>query len=117
MLYEIIFVGLFLAGWLVCAFIPWLVVSAITRGNAGIGMLPLCLFAGVVGALAVPFLINDGWTGVWLSFVAAVVAPAGLMAVRRLTADAALTPQPPLPTSRERGSVDPAPAKPVEGRE
>lgn len=85
MLFDLIFVGLFLVGWLVCAFLPWLAVSVATRGNAGIGMLPLCLFTGVVAALAVPFLVNDGWTGVWLSFLAAVVAPSALMAVRKAT--------------------------------
>ncbi|MEX0781145.1 MAG: hypothetical protein WD557_00735 [Dehalococcoidia bacterium] len=117
MLFAIIFLSLFLVGWLVCAFLPWLAVSVATRGNAGLGMLPMCLFTGVVAALAVPLLVNDGWTGVWLSFVAAIVAPAVLMAVRRFAASAALTPRPPLPTSRERGSVDPPPAKPAEGRE
>ena len=117
MLFELIFVSLFLLGWLFCAFLPWLALSIATRGHAGIGMLPLCLFTGVVAALAVPVLINDGWTGLWLSFVAATLAPAALLAIRRFAADPALTPQPPLPTSRERGSVDPPPAKPVEGHE
>ncbi len=115
MLFPIIFLSLFLLGWLVCAFLPWLAVSVATRGNAGLGMLPLCLFTGVVAALAVPWLVNDGWPGVWMSFAAAFLGSAGLMAVRRMALPA-LTPQPPLPTSRERGSVDPAAQKPVEGR-
>ena len=116
MLFALIFLSLFVLGWMVCAFLPWLAVSVATRGNAGLGMLPLCLFAGVVAGLAVPLLINDGWPGLWMSFGAALVVPSVLMAVRRFALPA-LTPRPPLPTSRERGSIDPAPAKPVEGRE
>jgi hypothetical protein len=43
-LFALIFLSLFLLGWLFCAFLPWLAVSVATRGNAGLGM-PLCLFA------------------------------------------------------------------------
>ncbi|MGH2628895.1 MAG: hypothetical protein ACRDHY_19830, partial [Anaerolineales bacterium] len=104
MLFETIFGSLFVAGWLICGFLPWLAVSVATRGNAGLGMLPLCLFAGAVGGLGVPLLLNDGWVGVWLSFVAAVAVPALLMAVRKIAAPA-LTSEPSLPPSRKRGSL------------
>jgi hypothetical protein len=116
-LFELIFVSLFLLGWLFCAFLPWLALSVATRGNAGIGMLPLCLFTGVVAALAVPLLISDDWTGVWLSFIAATLAPAALMTIRRLTA---VAPEAAAPASepRPQGSGrDSASAKPVEGHE
>lgn len=103
MLFDLIFVGLLLGGWSFCAFMPWLAVSVATRGNAGLGMLPLCLFAGIVAALAVPLLVDDGWTGLWLSFGAALVAPAMLMGVRRFAREA-LTPRPPLPIARKGGS-------------
>jgi hypothetical protein len=83
--YTAIFVGLFLAGWLLCAYIPWLIVSVRSKGEAGLKYLPLCLFAGVVGALAVPLLIDDGTTGLWLSFVVAAAVPAILLAIRHLT--------------------------------
>jgi hypothetical protein len=115
-LFAIIFLSLFVLGWMVCAFLPWLAVSVGTRGNAGLGMLPLCLFTGVVAGLAVPLLVNDGWPGLWMSFAAALVAPSALMAIRRMTLPA-LTPQPPVPASRERGGGESVPGKAVEGRE
>ncbi len=108
MLFDLIFVSLFLLGWSFCSFLPWLTVSVGTRGNAGLGMLPLCLFAGVVAALAVPLLVNDGWMGVWLSFGAAFVAPAALIAVRRFAADApegTISPSSPTPLPEGEGSV------------
>lgn len=114
MLFDIIFVSLFLAGWLFCAFLPWLAVSVATRGEAGLVNLPLCLFAGLVAALAVPLLIDDGWTGVWLSFGAALLVPSVLMALRRFAGEA-LTPPAPLAAARERGSD--APTRPAEGKE
>jgi hypothetical protein len=123
-LFALIFLSLFVLGWLVCSFLPWLAVSVATRGNAGLGMLPLCLFAGVVAGLAVPLLINDGWPGVWMSFGAALVVPAGLMAIRRMAVPALtpqrplLTPRPPLavPRPAERGSSESPAAKPAEER-
>jgi hypothetical protein len=48
-------------------------------------MLALCLFAGVVGALAVPLLGADGDTGLWVSFAVAAAAPALLLTLRRIT--------------------------------
>jgi hypothetical protein len=88
-LFNLIFLGLFFAGWLVCAYLPWLALSVATRGNAGLKMLPLCLFSGVVAALAVPLLGLDDGTGVWVSFVSALVAPALLLAARRFRVTAA----------------------------
>ena len=83
MLFNLIFLSLFLLGWLICAFLPWLVLSVATRGDAGLGYLPLSLFSGVVAAVAVPVLgLTDG-RGLLLSFVVAAVAPAVLLAVAR----------------------------------
>lgn len=97
MLFDLIFLSLFVSGWLVCAFVPWLALSVATRGEAGLGNLPLCLFAGVVGALAVPFLGATGGLGLASSFVVALVAPAALLTLRRALERAqrrALPPQP-----------------------
>ena len=85
MLFTAIFLGFLLAGWLVCAFVPWLAVSVATRGNAGLVNLPLCLFAGVVCAVAVPLLGMTDATGLWLSFGVAVGAPSLLLAARRFS--------------------------------
>ena len=85
MLFTAIFLGFLLAGWLVCAFVPWLAVSVATRGNAGLVNLPLCLFAGVVCAVAVPLLGMTNATGLWLSFGLAALAPALLLAARRFS--------------------------------
>jgi hypothetical protein len=85
-LFDVIFLSLFFAGWLFCAFIPWLVFSVATRGHAGLGNLALVLFAAVVVGLAIPFLGLDGWNGLWLSFAAAALVSLGLMSLRRLTA-------------------------------
>ncbi|MGE5596159.1 MAG: hypothetical protein ACM3S1_09010 [Hyphomicrobiales bacterium] len=103
MLFDAIFLGLFLAGWLICAYIPWVALSIATRGNAGIIYLPLCLLTGVVAALMVPILGFDGPGGLWSSFVAAFVAPALLLAARRYSLNARPTP------ARER---DDSPAEP-----
>lgn len=83
MLFNLIFGGLLVAGWLTCAFIPWLVLSVATRGNAGLKLLPLVLFTGLVAALAVPILGLDDATGLGLSFIAATLTPALLLAVHR----------------------------------
>lgn len=85
MLFDAIFLSLFLSGWLFCGFIPWLVVSVATRGEAGLAYLPLSMFAGVVAGLAVPVLGADGWNGIWLSFVAACFVPGLLLAARRFS--------------------------------
>ena len=85
MLFTAIFLGALLVGWAVCAFLPWLVLSVATRGNAGLGNLPLSVFAGVVCALAVPVLGLTDVRGLWLSFAAAVLGPALLLLARRFS--------------------------------
>ncbi len=89
MLFEAIFVTLFVVGWALCGLAPWLALSVWTRGNAGLQYLPLSMFTGVVGGLAVPILGREDATGIWLSFAAAFVAPALLLAARRLSLRAA----------------------------
>jgi len=84
-LFDAIFIALFLAGWLLCAFVPWLALSVLTRGNAGLANLPLCLFAGVVAALAVPVFGLDNAAGIWVSFGASFVAPSLLLTARRFS--------------------------------
>ena len=84
-MYTLIFVSLYVIGWLILGFIPWLVLSVATRGDAGLGNLPLCLFAAVVAGLAVPLLGKDDAAGIWLSALAALVVPALLLAVRRFS--------------------------------
>ena len=85
MLYALIFISLFVAGWLACAYLPWLVLSVATRGNAGLRYLPLCLLAGVTAGLAVPLLGLDDATGLWLSFLLAALVPSLLLVIRRVT--------------------------------
>jgi hypothetical protein len=80
--FTLIFVSLLVAGWLFLAFLPWLAWSVATRGNAGLSNLPLCLFAGVVGGLAVPILVRDDEWGLLVSALAAVLLPLGLLALR-----------------------------------
>lgn len=84
-MFTLIFVSLFVAAWLFLGLVPWLVLSVATRGNAGLANLPLCLFAGVVGGLAVPLFGKDDATGIWLSMVAALAVPSVLLAARRLS--------------------------------
>ncbi|MEO9254931.1 MAG: hypothetical protein ABI305_05290 [Tepidiformaceae bacterium] len=81
MLYAAIFLTIFVAGWLICAFLPWLVLSVVTRGNAGLVYLPLSLFTGVVAGLAVPLIGLNDMTGLILSFVAAMAVPSLLLVV------------------------------------
>ncbi|HXU25120.1 MAG TPA: hypothetical protein VN697_13915 [Tepidiformaceae bacterium] len=85
MLYDAIFISLYVVGWLVCAFVPWLVLSVVSRGHAGLIYLPLCLFVGVVAGFAVPIFGLTDALGLWLSFAAAFVAPALLLGVRRFS--------------------------------
>jgi hypothetical protein len=84
-LFDAIFIALFLSGWLLCAFVPWLALSVRTRGNAGLANLPLCLFAGVVAGVAVPMLGLDNAAGILVSLGAAFVAPTLLLAARRFS--------------------------------
>ena len=85
MLFDALFLSVFLSGWLICGFIPWLAVSVATRGEAGLAYLPLSMFAGVVAGLAVPVLGADGSKGIWLSCVAALSVPSLLLAARRFS--------------------------------
>ena len=85
MLFEFIFVGLFVVAWLICGFVPWLVLSVFTHGRAGLVNLPLSLFAAVVAGLAIPVLGLTGESGIWLSVVAAVAVPSLLLGLRRLS--------------------------------
>ena len=89
MLFTAIFLGLLVSGWLASAFIPWLVLSVATRGNAGLWNLPLALLAGLVCALAVPLLGMTGALGLWISFPMALVASSLLLAARRFSMGAA----------------------------
>lgn len=82
MLYSLIFLSLFTVGWLLCAYLPWLIVSVLSRGHAGMRYLPLCLFAGLVAALAVPAFGLTNALGLGLSFAVAFLAPAALLAAR-----------------------------------
>lgn len=97
-LFDVIFLGLFIAGWMLTGVVPWMVVSVASRGHAGLLNLPLCLFAAVAGGLLVPIVGFTGPGGIWLSFGAALLVPAGLMAARRLS----------LGVLPERGSAEPA---------
>ncbi len=85
MLFSAIFITLYVLGWLALGFVPWLLLSVITRGNAGLRYLPLSLFAGVVGGLLVPVLIRDDGLGLILSFVLALVLPTVVLAIQRAT--------------------------------
>ena len=93
-MFTAIFLGLIVAGWLFLGFLPWLAWSVATRGHAGLGMLPLCLLAGVVGGLAVPILVRDDGWGLWLSALAAFSVPLALLVVRKLQAGALVPPAP-----------------------
>jgi len=84
-MFEAIFITLFVAAWLFCGFVPWLAFSVATRGNAGLGYLPLSMFAGVVAGMAVPLLGADDASGIWLSMVAAAAVPAGLLTLKRFS--------------------------------
>jgi len=92
-LFDLIFLGLFVAGWLICGGIPWLVLSVATRGHAGLQYLPLSMFAGIVAGLAVPLFGLDNATGLWVSFVAALVVPSLLLAARRLSLHSVVEPR------------------------
>lgn len=82
-MFTAIFLSLFFAAWLFVGFLPWLAFSVATRGHAGLGMLPLCMLTGVIAGLAVPLLGKDDGAGIWISMVAALLAPTLLMAARR----------------------------------
>lgn len=107
MLFTLIFVSLFVAAWLVCGFIPWLALSIVTRGNAGMASLPLALFAGVIGGLAVPILIRNDGAGIVISLVCATVASAGMLGARRFAAPVFGDETEPGPADEPRGEHSP----------
>ncbi len=88
MLFDLIFLGLFVSGWLLCGYIPWVALSVATRGNAGLGNLPLSLFVGLVAGLSVPILFRQDGLGAAISFVTALFAAIALLAARRFAASA-----------------------------
>lgn len=83
MLFTLIFGGMFVIGWSICGLIPWLIASTATRGNAGLSLLPLGIFAANVAAVTVPLVGFDGSGGLQASFVVAFLASAAIMLVRR----------------------------------
>ncbi len=84
-MFDLIFISLFVVGWALTAMIPWVVLSVATKGRAGLWFLPFCVFVGVVAGLAIPILGRDDVAGIWLSFGAALVFPAALLAARRFS--------------------------------
>ncbi len=82
MLFNALFITLYVLGWLALGFLPWLALSVATRGNAGMRYLPASLAAGVIGGLVVPFIRDDG-LGLILSFVVALVFPTLLLTAQR----------------------------------
>ena len=88
MLFDLIFLTLFVSGWLICGYIPWVTLSIATRGDAGLVNLPLSLFVALVAGLAVPTLARQDGLGVIVSFLAAFAAASIALALRRLAAGA-----------------------------
>jgi hypothetical protein len=84
-LFTAFFLSLFILGWMIVGAIPWLVLSVKTHGSAGLWYLPLSMFTGVVGGVAVPVLWLDTSTGIWVSFIAAFLLPSLLLAARRFS--------------------------------
>ena len=87
-MFEAIFLTLIVGGWLIAASFPWFLLSVATRGNAGLGMLPLSWVAGLAVAFAVPLFGADDGNGLRLSFVVAFLVPAVLLAIRRFSLSA-----------------------------
>ena len=83
MLFDALFITLFVIGWLATGFLPWLALSVATCGNAGFRYLFLSMAAAVIGGLAVPVFRDDG-LGLILSFVVAFVLPTLLLTARRV---------------------------------
>ena len=83
MLFDALFITLFVLGWLALGFVPWLVLSVATRGNAGIRYLLPSMAAGAVGGVVVSFIRDDG-LGLILSFVVALAFPTLLLTARRV---------------------------------
>lgn len=91
MLFDALFIGLFVLGWFACGTLAWLVGSVATRGNAGLGTLPLAGVAAVAGGLVVPFVGFTGVGGLAGSFVAAT-GFAALVTFARIYSRSARTP-------------------------
>ncbi len=81
--FDLIAGALFIGIWMALGVVPWLVASVLTRGHIGVVLLPLCVFAGVTGGMLVPFLGFTNTSGIWLSFVVALMLPAILVIARR----------------------------------
>ncbi len=81
-MFTAIFLTLYLLGWALASFLPWLGWSVATRGRAGLWNLALCLFGGIVAALSVPLVGATGAAGIVGSFAAAFLVPLMLMALR-----------------------------------
>ena len=84
MLFDAIFITLFVLGWLALGFVPWFILSVATRGNAGMRYLLPSMATGVIGGLAVPLFRDDG-LGLILSFVVALVLPTLLLIAQRVS--------------------------------
>lgn len=82
-MFTLIFVSLMVATWVVLGFLPWLIWSVATRGNAGLANLPLCVFGALVAGLAVPLLGKDDGAGMAISAVAAAATATVLLAFRQ----------------------------------
>lgn len=87
-LFDLIAGALLITVWMALGVVPWLVASVLTRGHAGVVLLPLCMLAGVAGGMLVPFLGFTDVLGIWLSFASALVLPAILVAARRFASPA-----------------------------
>jgi hypothetical protein len=83
--FDLIALTVLVVGWMTCGVAPWLALSVATRGTAGLAYLPLCMFVAVVSAMMVPILGATGVAGLWLSFAAAFLGPAVLLAIRRFS--------------------------------
>jgi hypothetical protein len=97
--FDQIFVTLFVTGWALCGLFAWLAASVLTRGHAGLVMLPASMATAVLFALLVPFLGATGVGGIWLSFVVAVVAPSLLLAARRFALEIPIGARPAAPSA------------------
>jgi hypothetical protein len=106
MTFDLIFVSAFVLGWLACGILPWFALSVVTRGHAGMGMLPLCLLAAVVAGISVPLLGPDDETGLALSFSLSLAVPVLLLAARRLALSAGPRTEPATPVVSPPSEVE-----------
>ncbi len=83
--FDAIALTLLIAGWMVSGAIPWLVLSVVSRGNAGLAFLPVSMLTGAIGALVLPIVGATGLTGLLISFPVALIASAALLAARKLS--------------------------------